>query len=69
VKPGASASVSVFLPKPGSTAAQTLGVKLRESTPTGISAVADAALKAGRLAQGVEAKLADGQTLPFGPAK
>ncbi len=69
VKPGISASVSVFLPKPASTAAQTLGVKLRETMPTGISAVADAALKAGRLAQGVEVKLADGQTLPFGPPK
>ncbi|MEJ7666481.1 MAG: hypothetical protein WKG07_46670 [Hymenobacter sp.] len=30
VKPGRSTSVSVFLPKPASTAAQTLGVKLRE---------------------------------------
>ena len=69
VKPGVTASVSVFLPKPQSTAAQTLGAKLRESTPTGISPVAEAALKAGRLAQGVEVKLADGQTLPFGPAK
>ena len=67
VKPGVAASVSVFLPKKGSSAAQTLGAKLRETTPTGISAVADAALKAGRLAQGVEVKLADGQTLPFGP--
>lgn len=69
VKPGISTSVSVFLPKPGSNAAQTLGAKLRESTPTGISPVADAALKAGRLAQGVEVRLADGQTLPFGPPK
>jgi hypothetical protein len=67
VKPGISTSVSVFLPKPGSTAAQTLGARLRETMPTGISAVADAALKAGRLAQGVEVKLAGGQTLPFGP--
>lgn len=69
VKPGVSATVSVFLPKPRSTAGQTLGAKLRESTPTGISAVAEASLKAGRLAQGVEVKLADGQTLPFGPPK
>lgn len=69
VKPGISTSVSVFLPKPASTAAQTLGAKLRETMPTGISAVADAALKAGRLAQGVEVKLADGKTLPFGPPK
>ena len=69
VKPGVSASVSVFLPKPGSIAAQTLGARLRETMPTGISAVADAALKAGRLAQGIEVKLADGQTLPFGPPK
>ena len=69
VKPGTSATVSVFLPKPQSTAAQTLGAKLRETMPTGISAVADAALKAGRLAQGIEVKLADGQTLPFGPPK
>ena len=69
VKPGVSASASVFLPKPGSTAAQTLGARLRETMPTGISAVADAALKAGRLAQGIEVKLADGQTLPFGPTK
>lgn len=69
VKPGVSATVSVFLPKPLSTAAQTLGAKLRESTPTGISAVAEAALKAGRLAQGVEVNLADGTTLPFGPPK
>lgn len=69
VKPGVTASVSVFLPKPGSIAAQTLGAKLRETMPTGISAVADAAMKAGRLAQGVEVKLADGQTLPFGPSK
>ena len=30
---------------------------------TGISAVAEAALKAGRLAQGIEVKLADGQPL------
>jgi hypothetical protein len=69
VKPGVSATVSVFLPKPGSTVAQTLGAKLRESTPTGLSALAEAALKAGRLAQGVEVKLADGQTLSFGPPK
>ena len=69
VKPGISTSVSVFLPKPGSIAAQTLGAKLREAIPTGISAVTEAALKAGRLAQGVEVKLADGQTLPFGPPK
>jgi hypothetical protein len=69
VKPGVSATASVFLPKPRSTAAQTLGAKLGETMPTGISAVADAALKAGRLAQGVEVKLADGQTLPFGPPK
>jgi hypothetical protein len=69
VKPGVTASASVFLPKPGSIAAQTLGAKLRETMPTGISAVADAALKAGRLAQGVEVKLADGQTLPFGPPR
>jgi len=69
VKPGVSASASVFLPKPGSIAAQTLGAKLRETMPTGISAVTDAALKAGRLAQGVEVKLADGRTLPFGPSK
>lgn len=69
VKPGVTPSVSVFLPKPGSIAAQTLGAKLRETMPTGISAVADAALKAGRLAQGVEVKLSDGQTLPFGPPK
>ena len=69
VKPGISTSVSVFLPKPQSTAAQTLGTKLRETMPTGISGVADATLKAGRLAQGVEVKLADGQTLPFGPPK
>ena len=69
VKPGVSASVSVFLPKPGSTEAQTLGAKLRETTATGISPAADAALKAGRLAQGLEVKLADGQTLPFGPPK
>lgn len=69
VKPGTSTSVSVFLPKPGSIAAQTLGAKLRETMPTGISAVAEAALKAGRLAQGVEVKLADGQTLPFGRPK
>lgn len=69
VKPGISTSVSVFLPKHGSIAAQTLGAKLREAMPTGISAVTDTALKAGRLAQGVEVKLADGQTLPFGPPK
>lgn len=69
VKPGMSMSLSVFLPKPGSIAAQTLGAKLRETMPTGTSAVAAAALKAGRLAQGVEVKLADGQTLPFGPPK
>ena len=69
VKPGASATVSVFLPKPRSTAAQTLGARLRETMPTGISAVAEAALGAGRLARGVEVKLADGQTLPFGPTK
>ena len=69
VKPGVSASVSVFLPKPGSIAAQTLGARLRETMPTGISSVADAALKAGRLALGIEVKLADGQTLPFGPPK
>jgi hypothetical protein len=69
VKPGMPTSVSVFLPKPGSSAAQTLGAKLRDTTPTGISPVADAALKAGRLAQGIEVKLADGRTLPFGPPK
>lgn len=69
VKPGVSATVSVFRPKPRSTAAQTLGAKLRETMPTGISAVTDATLKAGRLARGVEVKLADGQTLPFGPPK
>lgn len=69
VKPGVTASMSVYLLKPRSTAAQTLDAKLRESMPTGISAVAEAALKAGRLAQGVEVKLADGHTLPFGPAK
>jgi hypothetical protein len=69
VKPGASASASVFLPKPRSTASQMLGARLRETMATGVSAVADAALKAGRLAQGVEVKLADGQTLPFGPPK
>ena len=69
VKPGVSTSVLVFLPKRGSIAAQTLGAKLRETMPTGISPVAEAALKAGRLAQGVEVKLADGQTLPFGPPK
>jgi hypothetical protein len=69
VKPGASAAVSVFLPKPGSIAAQTLSARLRETLPTGISAVTEAALKAGRLAQGIEVKLADGQTLPFGPPK
>ncbi len=67
VKPGVSASVSVFLPKPGSIAAQTLGARLRESLPTSLSAVTEATLKAGRLAQGIEVKLADGQTLPFGP--
>ena len=67
VKPGTSTSVSVFLPKPGLTTAQTLSAKLRETMPTGISAVTEAALKAGRLAQGVEVKLADGKTLPFGP--
>lgn len=69
VKPGATATVTVFLPKPRSTAAQTLSAKLRESMPTGIRAVAEAALKAGRLAQGIEVKLSDGQTLPFGPTK
>jgi hypothetical protein len=69
VKPGVSARVSVFLPKPGSIAAQTLGAKLRETLPTGISPVTEAALKAGRLAHGVEVTLADGQTLPFGPPK
>ena len=69
VKPGVSAAVSVFLPKPGSTAAQTLGASLRETLPTGITAVADAALKAGRLAQGAEVTFAGGQTLPFGPPK
>jgi hypothetical protein len=69
VKPGVSASVSVFLPKPGSIAAQTLGARLRETLPAGLSPVTEAALKAGRLAQGVEVKLADGQTLPFGPPK
>jgi hypothetical protein len=69
VKPGVSASVSVFLPKPGSIAAQTLGARLRETMPTGISPVTEAVLKAGRLAQGIEVKLADGQTLPFGPPK
>ena len=69
VKPGMSMSVSVFLPKPGSIAAQTLGVKLRETMPTGISPVTEAALKAGRLAQGIEVKLADGKTMPFGPPK
>jgi len=36
---------------------------------TGISAVTEAALKAGRLAQGIEVKLADGQPLPLGPPK
>ena len=69
MKPGMPAIVSVFLPKPGLTAAQTLSAKLREAIPTGISAGTEAALKAGRLAQGVEVKLADGQTLPFGPPK
>ena len=69
VKPGVSASVSVFLPNPGSNAAQTLGAKLRESLPTGLSPVTEATLKAGRLAQGVDVKLADGKTLPFGPPK
>ena len=69
VKPGMSLSASVFLPKPGSLAAQTLTTKLRATMPTGVSAVADAALKARRLAQGIELKLADGQTLPFGPPK
>jgi hypothetical protein len=69
VRPNMSMSVSAFLPKPGSTAAQSLGVKLRETTPTGIGPVADAALKAGRLAQGVEVRLVDGQTLRFGPPK
>jgi len=69
VKPNMSTNVSVYLPKPTSKAAQTLGVKLRESTPAGISPIADAALKAGRLAQGIEVKLADGRTLPFGPPK
>lgn len=69
VKPGVSASVSVFLLKTGSTAAQTLGARLRETLPTGISPVTEASLKAGRLAQGVEVKLPDGQTLPFGPPK
>lgn len=42
---------------------------LREALPTGLSPATEAALKAGRLAQGVEVKLADGQTLPFGPPK
>src|SRR5687768_12118413 len=51
VKPGVSVSVSVFLPKPGSIAAQTFGAKLRESLPTGLSAVTEATLNAGRLAQ------------------
>jgi hypothetical protein len=69
VKPGVTASMSVFLLKPRSTAAQTLDARLRESMPAGISDMAEAALKAGRLAQGVEVKLADGQTVPFGPAK
>lgn len=69
VKPGTSTNVSVFLLKAGSTAPQTLGGKLRETTPTGISPIAEAALKAGRLAQGVEVKLTDGRTLPFGPPK
>jgi hypothetical protein len=69
VKPGTLTSVSVFLPKPGSTAAQTLGTRLRETIPTGVSAVTEAALMAGRLAQGVEVELAGGQTLPFGPPK
>ena len=69
VKPGVSATVSVFLPKPRSTAAQTLDARLRETMPTGISAVAESTLKAGRLAQGIEVKLANGQTLPFGPPR
>jgi len=69
VKPGTSASVSVFLPKPGSTAAQALGARLRDTMPAGISPVAESALKAGRLAQGVDVKLADGKTLPFGPGR
>jgi hypothetical protein len=69
VKPGTAASVSVFLPKPGSTAAQALGARLRETMPAGLSPVTEAALKAGRLAQGVEVTLADGRTLPFGPPK
>lgn len=69
VRPGVSATVSVFLPKPASTAAQTLGAKLRETLPTGISAGTEAALQAGRLAQGVEVKLENGQTLPFGPTR
>jgi hypothetical protein len=59
-KPGVAASVSVFLPKPGSSAAQTLGARLRDTMPAGIAAVTEAALKAGRLAQGVEVKLPDG---------
>jgi hypothetical protein len=61
--------MSVFLLKPRSTAAQTLDARLRESMPASISDVAETALKAGRLAQGVEVKLPDGHTLPFGPAK
>lgn len=69
VKPGVTASMSVFLLKPRSTAAQTLDARLRESMPAGISDVAETALKAGRLAQGVEVKLPDGHTLQFGPAK
>lgn len=69
VKPGTSTSVSVFLPKAGLSEGPALGAKLRETTPTGISAVADAALKAGHLAQGIEVKLADGQMLVFGPLK
>ena len=59
---------SVLLPKPGTIAAQTLGARRRETLPTGIRGpLADAPLKAGRLAQGVEVKLADGQKLTFGP--
>ena len=69
VKPGIATNVSVFLPKPGSMAAQRLGANLREALPTGLSPATEAALKAGRLAQGVEVTLADGQTLPFGPPK
>jgi hypothetical protein len=69
VKPGTSISATVFLPKPKSTAAQTLASRLRETMPTGISPVADAALKAGRLAQGIEVTLAGGQTLPLGNPK